>query len=174
MLGIAGFDAVKLAAFILPAYLANSAPLLFGGGSSLDLERKLSDGRRLLGNGKTWRGLLAGVVFGTFTGFALAVLFPAALPLAFRDRMMLAFLLSLGTMAGDVAGSFIKRRAAIAEGSQHEFFDQLLFLGGALLLAAPVMLPQPSEIIALVTATYVLHKATNWLAHKASIKSVPW
>lgn len=169
-----GVDIVKLLAFILPAYVANSSPVVFGGGTRIDFGKSLHDGKRLFGDGKTYRGLLAGVVFGTFTGFVVALADVGGIPLSFRSKMVAAFLLSVGTLVGDAAGSFIKRRMGISHGSQHEFFDQLLFLGGALLFASIVFLPTLQEIVVLVVMTYVLHKAANWLAHKAQIKNVPW
>jgi len=167
-------DALQLLAFVLPAYVANASPVVFGGGTPVDFGRVLG-GKRVFGEGKTWRGLLAGVVFGTFTGFALALLPAFFLPsLAFRQRMIVALLLSVGTMAGDLAGSFVKRRLGIAAGSRHEFFDQLLFLGFALAAASVYIVPSLEEIGLLVVATYVLHKAANWLAHVVRLKRVPW
>ena len=173
-LEVFGVDLLKLIAFILPAYVANSSPVVFGGGTRIDFGKSLSDGKRLFGDGKTYRGVLAGVVFGTFVGFVIALLDVGGIPLSFRSKMIAAFLLSVGTLVGDAAGSFLKRRMGISHGSQHEFFDQLLFLGGALLFASFVYLPTIPEIAVLIVLTYVLHKAANWLAHKASIKNVPW
>ena len=168
-------EPLQLLAFVLPAYVANASPVLFGGGTRVDFGQSFNDGKAFFGSGKTWRGMLAGVVFGTFTGFALALAGDLFLPqLSFHDRMVVAFLLSLGAVVGDLVGSFVKRRSGIKPGAQHEFFDQLLFLGFALALASALHLPSATEIAALVAATYVLHKAANWLAHKANVKAVPW
>lgn len=168
-------EPLQLLAFVLPAYVANASPVLFGGGTRVDFGQAFSDGRAFFGSGKTWRGMLAGVVFGTFTGFALALMGDLFLPqLSFHDRMVAAFLLSIGTVAGDLVGSFFKRRIGIKPGAQHEFFDQLLFLGFALALASVLYLPTALEIAALIVATYVLHKAANWVAHKLNVKAVPW
>ena len=35
--------------FILPAYFANAAPVVLGGGPPLDMGKKFLDGRRILG-----------------------------------------------------------------------------------------------------------------------------
>ena len=165
----------NLIAFVLPAYFANAAPVVARGRTVVDLGRRLPDGRRVFGDGKTYKGLAAGIIVGTFLGVLLAMSSDAFLPgFSFQDKVTIGFLLSIGTMAGDLAGSFIKRRIGIQSGSQHEFFDQLLFLGGALLLASPYYLPQLWEIAFLVAITYVLHKLFNMIAHALKLKKVPW
>lgn len=45
-------DVAQLLLFILPAYIANATPVLFGGGMPVDFRRKFIDGERLLGDGK--------------------------------------------------------------------------------------------------------------------------
>ncbi len=165
----------NLIAFVLPAYFANAAPVVARGKTVVDLGRNFVDGRRVFGDGKTYKGLAAGIIVGTFVGVLLALYANFYLPgLDFQAKVQVAFLLSIGTMAGDLAGSFIKRRIGIPNGSQHEFFDQLLFLGGALLLASPYYLPQLPEIGLLVAATYLLHKLFNIIAHSLKLKKVPW
>ncbi len=165
----------NLVAFVLPAYFANAAPVLAGGRTPIDANHNFVDGRRWLGRGKTLRGLATGIVIGTFVGVALALADGFYLPaFDFRTKVTVALLLSTGTMAGDVLGSFLKRRIGIEAGAQHEFFDQLLFLGGALAFASPVYLPAWEEIALLVVVTYVLHKAFNALAHALNLKKVPW
>ena len=44
--------------YILPAYVANGAPVIFGGGTPLDFGRKLG-GKPIFGNHKTIRGLIS-------------------------------------------------------------------------------------------------------------------
>lgn len=161
--------------FILPAYFANSSPVVFGGGKKIDYGKNFYDGRRVFGEGKTWKGLVAGVAFGTLCAIILSLLDNLYLPaLPFREKVVVGLLLSCGTMAGDLVGSFVKRRLAIAQGSQHEFYDQLLFLGGALAFASPAFLPPLETILFLIAVTYILHKAFNYLAHALKLKKVPW
>ena len=53
----------------LPAYVSNMMPVFVGGGRPIDGGRAWRDGRRMLGDGKTWRGLLlAPLVATAFTG----------------------------------------------------------------------------------------------------------
>jgi CDP-2,3-bis-(O-geranylgeranyl)-sn-glycerol synthase len=46
--------------FIMPAYLADAGMLVMGGGKPVDLGYICKDGRRLFGEGKSWRGLFLG------------------------------------------------------------------------------------------------------------------
>ena len=53
---------------MLPAYLGNTIASIVGGGSPIDNGRNWNDGRRILGDGKTWRGLIGGVLGGMLVG----------------------------------------------------------------------------------------------------------
>ncbi len=59
---------VKALWLMLPAYLPNSFAAVFGGGKPIDGGRTLKDGRRILGDGKTYRGLFSGIFFGVLAG----------------------------------------------------------------------------------------------------------
>ncbi len=68
--------------FFLPAYVANMSPvfsakLIPWWGRPIDGGRMHSDGERLLGDGKTWRGLIGGGLAGGFTAFAMTFIAPA-------------------------------------------------------------------------------------------------
>jgi CDP-2,3-bis-(O-geranylgeranyl)-sn-glycerol synthase len=170
---------LQIILFILPAYVANAAPVLFGGGLPVDFGRKFLDGERILGDGKTWRGLLAGLSFGSITGILEHLLcscsmLPSNLCLNF---LPLGFVLSLGAMLGDLVGSFIKRRMKIKRGQPSLILDQLTFLLFALLLSFS-FLPENfitlEVVIFLVVLTYFLHVLTNLIANRLGLKSVPW
>ena len=114
--------------FILPAWVANGAPVIFGGGEPVDLGRKLG-GRRIFGDHKTIRGLVAGIAAGFIAASAISLF----LPYLFLTGIML----TLGTHAGDLFGSFVKRRLDKKEGASWSIFDQYLFLAFAFLFALP-------------------------------------
>jgi CDP-2,3-bis-(O-geranylgeranyl)-sn-glycerol synthase len=152
--------------FILPAWVANGAPVIFGGGRPVDLGRKLG-GRRIFGDHKTIRGLAMGILSGFIVAGAISVYFP--------ELLATGISLTIGAHAGDLFGSFVKRRLSKKEGASWAVFDQYLFLVFALLFALPFgNLPGLVGIAVVVVLTGVLHKATNVLAHKARIKDVPW
>ena len=55
---------IKLILFYLPAYVANGSPVVFskiyGPGHPIDMGIVFSDGKRLLGDGKTFEGFITG------------------------------------------------------------------------------------------------------------------
>ena len=60
----------------LPAWIANSTPVIFGGGRTIDGGRVFRDGSRILGDGKTVRGLIIGIMLGTLTGLVQGIVAP--------------------------------------------------------------------------------------------------
>ena len=111
------YDALYL---IFPAYCANAAPVIFGGGSPIDAGKIFLDGRPILGSRKTIRGFFAGLAIWTFVGFI-------------QNNVLLGFMLSLGALIGDLTESFIKRRIGFPPGASLPVADQLDFVAGALL-----------------------------------------
>ena len=100
-----------------PAYIANSVAVLTGGRFPIDQGKTLSDGNRILGDGKTWSGLIGGTVGGIIFGIILnsdngyATLesltgekFEKNL---WGNNSLLVFtLLSFGALFGDMSASF--------------------------------------------------------------------
>jgi len=173
-------DLLMLLILVLPAYLANASPVILGGGAPVDLGRKFFDGRRIFGDGKTWRGLIGGIAIGTLTGALLAFLVlgsPYSVYVSSADYIKAAFIMSCGALFGDLAGSFVKRRTGMKPGRPYLLLDQLPFIIFALLfLAALNLLPPLTALdwLIILVATLVLHPATNWMAHKLGWKKVPW
>ncbi|MDE1874229.1 MAG: CDP-archaeol synthase [Candidatus Micrarchaeota archaeon] len=152
--------------FILPAWIANGTPVLFGGGVPLDLGKKLA-GKPIFGKHKTLRGTASGIAGGAIIAVLEYVFF--AQPLA------LGVAVAIGAIAGDLVGSFAKRRLSLKEGANVWILDQYSFFVVALLFSLPFGgLPSPLGIIVLIVLTGVLHKGMNVLAHRAKIKRVPW
>ena len=152
--------------FILPAWIANGTPVIFGGGAPIDFGKKFG-GRPIFGKHKTIRGTASGIVGGLVVAVLEYVLlaFPLALGIA----------LVLGAIAGDLLGSFIKRRAGLAEGASVILMDQYLFFFMPILFSLPLGgLPDYLGLLVIFVLTGLLHKGTNVLAHMAKIKKVPW
>jgi CDP-2,3-bis-(O-geranylgeranyl)-sn-glycerol synthase len=131
---------------ILPAYIANGSAVLVGGGKPIDFGKTWRDGRRILGDGKTWRGLFSGAFVGMTSGFGLVV---AAKYIAMSDfafvglsdfegfplMIPIVFSLCFGALLGDIVESFFKRRIGKGRGQDWFVFDQLDFIVGALFLS---------------------------------------
>jgi CDP-2,3-bis-(O-geranylgeranyl)-sn-glycerol synthase len=168
--------------YISPAYAAN-AFAVFGGGTPIDFGRSWR-GQRILGDGKTWRGLLIGmlasILFALFwfymskSGPLNAVYYDV-----FDFRMTDPFFglyLGFGALFGDLVESFIKRRIGKARGSPWWGFDQLDHLFGALLFAylfAPTFIIW-EEFIALIILSVVIHLLGNQIAFYTHTKKVRW
>lgn len=99
--------------------VANGAPAVAGslmghwGARPIDGGRRWLDHRRLLGVSKTWRGLIAGVVFAAFVGavIGMGLLFSAGF----------GFL----SLTGDLLSSFIKRRLGLVASARARGLDQI-------------------------------------------------
>lgn len=174
---------------MLPALVPNSAAVLFGGGTPIDFGRTWR-GKRLLGDGKTWRGFFGGAL----TGFSVGVLQIMVTVLAGREAEFgygelpwsvgLVAVLSFGAMAGDSAGSFFKRRLGLERGNKAPVLDQYNFVIGAVVFA---LAANPDWFLdhyvrgnglwglALFLAVVpILHRTANIIGYKLGKKDVPW
>jgi CDP-2,3-bis-(O-geranylgeranyl)-sn-glycerol synthase len=168
---------------MLPAYLPNNCAVIFGRGMPLDLGITFKDGRRIMGDGKTIRGTIAGIAFGIFAGLLLNQAAPIlGLPAFGSDFGQLPVLvgLSLGSMLGDIIASFFKRRLGLKRGAPLYFIDQLDFVFGSWLLTflfAPVWFEEnftPIVLLVVLIITPILHRLTNIIAYKIGAKREPW
>ena len=178
------FETVAVAFWaMLPAYVPNNAAVLAGGGRPIDGGRTWK-GRRLLGDGKTWRGTAAGILAGAALAVVLNALAPAVAQLVGIDlpTFPVAAVLALpaGAMLGDIVASFLKRRTGRQRGAAFPGLDQLDFVAFALLLAflsAPAWATDVFTlpvVVAVVVVTPLLHLATNGIAYALGLKDEPY
>ena len=174
--------------FMLPAYLANVSALAFGGGTPVDLKRNFTDGRRLLGDGVTWRGTIIGIFIGTMVAIIQGLIFgyygdvfsilpgwvtiEGLIPAGAAEWLFLGLALSVGALLGDAAGSFIKRRIKLERGRPAPVLDQLDFVVGALLLASLVVSIPLNLVVLIIIISMVLHLAANSIAYFLGMKDV--
>ncbi|MCS7145201.1 MAG: CDP-2,3-bis-(O-geranylgeranyl)-sn-glycerol synthase [Nitrososphaerota archaeon] len=159
--------------YALPAYVTNGTPVVvlrvLGVGHPLDRGKAFWDGRRLLGDGKTFEGLASGVLAGLLASAAVYTFFPGT-----YRRFLESALLTLGAMAGDILGSFIKRRLGLERGRSAPVLDQLGFMVAALLIAwlpfGPPSWANTTSLTALLLVTAILHVSTNIMAYFAGLK----
>ncbi|MEM1685787.1 MAG: CDP-2,3-bis-(O-geranylgeranyl)-sn-glycerol synthase [Acidilobaceae archaeon] len=154
---------------ILPAMVANAAPVLSKGKKPIDFNKKFIDGRRLLGDGKTWEGLIVGLTAGTITGLILALIM--------RESILIeiGILASLGAMIGDIIASFIKRRLRLERGEPAPILDQLNFyIGAVIVLYIAGYRFTLAILLILAIISGLLHILANIVAYKLKLKKVPW
>ena len=168
---------------MLPASVPNTAAVLTGGGRPIDGGRTWG-GRRVLGDGKSWRGTAGGVL----TGLALAGLLNlvavdvgSALGVELPEFPILAAIgLAGGAMLGDILASFVKRRTGRERGAMFPGVDQLDFVVVSLPLTALLATEWFTTwftlevILVIVILTPILHVVTNVIAYKLGLKNEPW
>ncbi|WP_268766005.1 CDP-2,3-bis-(O-geranylgeranyl)-sn-glycerol synthase [Methanohalophilus halophilus] len=175
---------------MLPAYLPSPFAALLGGGRPIDGKRTMGDGRRILGDGKTIRGFVAGSLIGivagilqTWIAFSRIEFMGIRLPpfgYTIPDVIIPIAALSIGSLLGDLAMSFVKRRIDLKRGAPLPIADQLDFVAGAWILTYLVA-PQwfvanftLNIIIVLLILTPLLHIGTNIIGYVLGIKKEPW
>jgi CDP-2,3-bis-(O-geranylgeranyl)-sn-glycerol synthase len=172
----------------IPAYVANPSAVLFGGGRPMDFGKRIK-GRRILGDGKTWRGFFGGAFAGFIIGMVQIIV---SIPMdgehfgfgGFPDFVVVILLLSFGALLGDVMGSFVKRRLNIGRGKKAPGLDQYDFLIGAWLLVLIfkphwfmdhfIIWPSTLALVTVIILTPLLHRGVNILGFKMGKKDVPW
>jgi len=175
------FSAVAALWIMLPAYLPNSAAAVFGGGTPIDLGRTCSDGRRVFGDGKTYRGFFGGVLSGVLVGL-IQILAASAFGLDMlpRHTILSVILLATGALLGDLVKSFFKRRLGMKRGASLPLVDQLDFVLGAWVftyLSSPgwFTINFTWNIMAVVLIiTPLLHLTTNVVGYIVGVKKEPW
>lgn len=167
------FEVLAAQAFwiILPAYIANASAVLVGGGIPIDFRKTWKDGRRILGDGKTWRGLFIGTLMGMIGGFGLSVgakfinqtdFAYVGLTDFYGFPMMIPIIFSIcfGALMGDIIESFLKRRVGKKRGENWIPFDQLDFILGVLFFS--FLMAGFLQIIGLTCGNWFMNSFTIW------------
>ena len=176
--------AIALAMWVMfPAYIPNNVAVLAGGGRPIDAGRSWGD-RRILGDGKTWRGTIVGIIAGIGVALVLNVANPVvsdSLGVAFPSfswGIIIGF--PLGALLGDMAASFLKRRTGRERGAAFPGVDQYDFLVMALLVGSLTDWQWMQEVftwqllLIVLVLTPVLHVGTNIVAYRLGLKNEPW
>ena len=166
---------------IWPPYVANATPVLarriFRRAHPVDGGRLFIDGKRILGDGKTYEGLAVGVAIGTLGGYATILLIRLLAGSTFNYPTLTdALAMSTAALLGDMLGAFIKRRLGLKRGDPAPLLDQLDFLLASLLalhFTDPSLLTAAIAVTAIVV-TPPIHLATNTGAYLLKLKNEPW
>lgn len=176
----------------IPAMLPNTFAVFVGGGTPVDFGKSWN-GRRLLGDGKTWRGFIGGALIGglliALAQYGLAGLCGSADHWGWGDDVWrvvkIGLALGFGSLVGDMIGSFIKRRIGIARGAKAPILDQYDFVMGSFLFLAiadfgfmyDTYLCDWQHLLGLVVVLFLvwfLHRGTNIIGYKIGVKDQPW
>jgi CDP-2,3-bis-(O-geranylgeranyl)-sn-glycerol synthase len=129
--------------------------------------RTLADGERILGDNKTFRGFISGLIVGTLVGVFCSFVFS-------KNLLMIAVPASLGALLGDIGGALLKRRLKIKPGGALPVVDQLDFVIGAVLCVALFSEISLAVVLILLLVTPPIHFLTNVGAYALGLKEQYW
>jgi CDP-2,3-bis-(O-geranylgeranyl)-sn-glycerol synthase len=176
---------------MMPAYLANTIAVVTGGRFPIDQGKKMGDGNRILGDGKTWSGLLGGTIGGISVGY-LQLNFGNSIIEGIAGTnsetfwgdtpFLIFFLLAFGALFGDLTASFFKRRQNLNRGDKYPLLDMYDFIVMSLLLTFILgggwlqtwIFDGTVPLFTLLIATPILHRGVNIIGFKIGLKNEPW
>lgn len=173
----------------LPAMVPNSAAVVFGGGTMMDFGKSWR-GRRIFGDGKSWRGFFGGACSGIVFGLILigiSALFGSDDYWGFGEFWSCVGVLAclaFGAVLGDLCGAFIKRRFGMERGQKAPVLDQYDFVIGAFCITA-LFFPDwvyshfiegwhIAALIFIIAIMFIVHRSVNIIGYKMGLKKEPW
>lgn len=138
---------------------------------------------RVLGDGKTWRGTVAGTIGGFCAAIILNQIVPVVRDFSFSVEpftIQVIFGLAFGSMLGDIFASFLKRRTGRSRGSPLIPLDQLDFVVGSLTVS--FILDSNwitgnlnlEYLVVILILTAVIHILANVVGYKIGVKEEPY
>jgi CDP-2,3-bis-(O-geranylgeranyl)-sn-glycerol synthase len=174
--------------FLLPAALANSAPVFSSripGLKKLDAPidgGRAYRGKAVLGKNKTWRGLISGVVVATVVlaleqwaaaNFDWTTAWTGGVDYSLLPTWLLGPAFGLGALGGDALESFFKRQRGIESGGSWMPFDQLDYIAGAVLLSLPIVVAAFSQYVWMFIVWFLVHIGSTIVGWKLGLKDRP-
>jgi len=176
---------VEVLWFMLPAYGANMVPGLFRNtlmwlGKPVDFGKEWK-GNRLLGNNKTFRGFVVGVLCAMLLASIQRIAYQtqsiksiSMIDYSQINPLVLGFLFGFGALFGDAAKSFFKRRLGIRPGARWIPFDQVDWVIGSLLFVSFFYVPDTAHLIMIIVLFPILHVIVNHIAFYLRIRETKW
>lgn len=173
--------------FFLPAGVANmipifaaKLPLLKNYSFPLDAYKKIGN-KRILGNHKTIRGMVSGVVIGICVVYIqqymytrLSILHSFVLiNYSLIHPYILGGLLGFGALFGDACKSFVKRQFVITEGKSWLFFDQIDYVIGGIVFSG-IYIHLPFLVWGyIIVIWFCLHLLVSFIGFLLGLKDSP-
>ena len=169
---------------LAPAGIANTAPvwgakipLLAKWNTPMDFGIKFK-GKRILGDNKTWRGIVVGFVSGCITGAVLAYVSSQSSYVSQRvdvfgeeiNLIILGGLLGLFALLGDATKSFFKRKAGIKPGRAWPVLDQIDYILGAYVIIGFIFDLTPTHYITGLIIYAFIHPFISYSAYLLKLK----
>lgn len=174
--------------FLLPAAFANVAPIFSAATPGLKRWQTPMDGgfsfrnKRLLGDNKTWRGFISGIVAATFTLWLQQLAFQQyewaqaisgnieynALP-----TLLLGPLFGIGALGGDAVESFLKRQRGVDPGHSWFPFDQIDYVIGGIIVTLPFIILSLRQYLLMAAVWTLIHLLASYIGWKVGLKKKP-
>ncbi len=171
------FYLLQLIYFLLPAGLANMAPVLIRKyfkklNYPLDFKKQLFK-KRILGDHKTFRGLIFGIIFAIIIVLIQEYLFKnynyfkelSLINYSTNYSIIVGFLMGFGALFGDIIKSFFKRQAGIKPGDVFMPFDQIDWIVGAVVFIMPIYLISLKDFFILLILYFIIHLITRGIGY---------
>lgn len=173
--------------FFLPAGLANAIPVLAAKLPGLKSWDYPIDGfshfrgHRVLGDHKTVRGLLSGIVVAILALFLQAWAVGqseflgdiSVIDYENTNLWLLGLAFAVGALGGDALKSFFKRQFNIKPGKGWFPFDQLDYIIGGIALSLLVVQVEFGIYAWVLLVWFIIHPLATWLAYLAGLKKSP-
>ncbi len=187
---------------MLPAYISNPVAALVGGGTPIDFGKCTEDGRRIFGDGKTWKGLIGGIIWGIIFGtFMMWLRWFFNFDFLPEHTWITVIFLSIGALLGDLIKSYFKRRLGKDRGSKWPLADMYDMVIGSLIIMTLALLVTGnigwfvtvlgsfttgsgmdfsivwtgiSILAAILLISPLAHRCANIIGYIFKLKDVPW
>lgn len=174
--------------FFLPAGMANVMPVFVAKIPGLKKYTAPMDfglsfrGRRVFGDHKTWRGLIAGVIAGTLTLWLQQYLvghyswftkFDEQVNYASLPTLIVGPLFAVGALGGDAIESFFKRQLNIAPGEGWFPFDQTDYIIGGAIATMPFVSLGLWQYVWLLITWLIIHVLSTIVGYFVGLKDSP-
>ena len=174
--------------FFSPAAVANVMPIFAAAipqlrkyDAPMDLGKSYK-GRRILGDHKTWRGLVVGIIFATLALWLQQFLFDHVdwvhhltdqVDYASLPTLILGPLFAIGALGGDALESFFKRQRGVAPGRGWFPFDQLDYIIGGAIVSMPFVTVSLAQYVWLIVLWLIIHVGATYAGWALGLKERP-
>lgn len=174
--------------FFLPAGAANMVPIFAARIPALRRFDAPMDGghsfrgKRIFGDHKTWRGLIAGMLVATIVlglqqllvqHTSWAANLTANVDYAMLPLLLVGPLFGLGALGGDAIESFFKRQHNVAPGHGWFPFDQIDYIIGGALATAPFVQLEFNQYALIIVFWLLAHIVFSYIGYILKLKERP-
>lgn len=174
--------------FFLPAGIANVFPIF---AANIPLLKKYTApmdfgkswrGKRILGDHKTWRGMIVGIIAATLTLWIQQLLigqfgwfadFQNRVDYTVLPTLVVGPLFAIGALGGDALESFFKRQFNIKPGDGWFPFDQIDYIIGGAIATLPFVNISLIQYVWLLLIWVVIHICSTIIGFFLGLKDKP-